>query len=186
MKSFDQALTYLGRSFWGLSDPHTDHQSSLDQGRRLYHWGNESGLLDDYEQSFDHLVEVPLEILSLTEVLECHQMLFDNLIHMLKLRLKETSEVFDFLCVHRTKIEIRDIDFPKELHQKIEEFIKLEEQWFSNGQDLSKRFLAINLPESQIKNRKDTLEHFERHLSEVEDGIEAFYHRVLTYIKSEN
>jgi hypothetical protein len=186
LKSLDQALSYLGRSFWGLRDPGAENQSFLDQGRRLYHWGNESGLLDDYEQSFSHLVKVPLEALSLTEALECHHMLFDNLIHMLKLRLKETCEVFDFLCVHRPKIEIRDLDFPKELHLKIEEFIKLEEQWLSNGQDLKKRLLGISLPESQINTRKNTLEHFERHLSEVEDGIEAFYHRVLTYIKSEN
>jgi hypothetical protein len=186
MKILNETLGYLGKSFWGIQDDHKSSELSMDRGELLHRWGEESGALDDYEQSYRSLQDMSEDILSSDDALKRYRMLFNDLLHMLKLRLRGASQVFEFLCEHRMKIELRDLDFPRELHIKIEEFMTIEEQLLMESQEIKTAFIQVDLPDPLVRERKKLLEGFEKQLSEIEDGIEAFYHRVHSYIKEKN
>lgn len=183
MPLLKETLGYLGRSFWGLPNDQKELQDSLSRGRLYHRWGKESAELDDYEQSFDSMMEVSGLDLDSAEDLERCETLLVNVLEMLRLRLKAASEDFEFLCDHRLRIELRDLDFKKELHLKVAEFMDYEERVFSKGEQVKAMVLAMDLQDEEKQGRKELLESFDKGVYEISDGIEAFYLRIKEYVE---
>jgi hypothetical protein len=184
MPLLKETFGYLGRSFWGLPDGNKELQDALSRGRLYHGWGKESAELDDYEQSFDSMMEVSgLLALESGEDLERCETLLTDVLEMLRLRLKLASEDFEFLCGHRLRIELRDLDFKKELHEKIAAFMDYEEHILLKGEEVKSMVFAMDLQDQEKQGRKDLLESFDLGVQEVSAGIEAFYLRIKEYVE---
>ena len=179
----NEAFDYFGRSFWGLPNKENDLDIEIEKGRLYYKWGETSGELDDFQQSYDHLFHLEVPHLTPAKNLERCELLLNSLQNILKLRLQMASEIFEFLCENRLRIELRDMDFKKELHERTEEFMSFEESMVNQGEELKKFMLTLNLSDELKGQRKDLLENFDRGMKSVCDGLEAFYHRVKDYVR---
>jgi uncharacterized membrane protein YheB (UPF0754 family) len=177
-----EALGYFGRSYCGLPNAQSDLDIQLEKGKLYHKWGQISGELDDFQQSYDNLIEVESDKLTPAKNLQRCELLLENLQNILKLRLKLASEIFDFLCENRLRIELRDLDFKKELHDRTEEFMAFEETMLTEGDELKKFMLSLSLDDQLKGQRKELLEAFDKGMKAVGDGLEAFYHRVKAYV----
>ena len=176
-------MGYFGRSFCGLPNKESELDMEMEKGKLYYKWGESSGELDDFQQSYDHLFKVDAPALTPKINLERCDLLLNNLQNILKLRLKMASETFEFLCENRLRIELRDLDFKKELHERTEEFMAFEEAMVNQGEELKKFMLALTLTDELKGQRKELLENYDRGMKSVGDGLEAFYHRVKDYVR---
>ena len=180
-----EAMGYFGRSFCGLPNKESDIDIEMEKGKLFYKWGESSGELDDFQQSYNHLFNVEAPDLTQKMNLERCDLLLKNLQNILKLRLKMASEIFEFLCENRLRIELRDLDFKKELHERSEEFMAFEESMILQGEEIKKFMLTLVLADDLKGQRKDLLENYDRGLKSISDGMEAFYHRVKDYVRKE-
>jgi hypothetical protein len=175
-------LDYLGRSFWGLPNKSKELQDSLSRGRLYHGWGEKSGELNDFENSFENMNSVSELQLGTLEDLERCEILLENILSILKLRLKSASEDFVFLCDHRMRIELRDLDFKTELHQKVVEFMDYEERYLVESENVKQMLMSLELEDEEKHHRQELLEAFEKGLQDVCDAVESFYKRVKDYI----
>lgn len=185
MSVVEEGLRYFGMSFMGIQDDSEKALEIFDKANLYYRWGRESGEKDDFHNAFKYYVQIEDAILEDEKVLEKYENLFGTMAQILQLELKKSVENFKFLTEHKLRMELRDINFPKELDNKMNEFIGMEEEIFNDSDVLKKAFSDYLLEKGADKEaRKDILENYEKKLQEVHDGIEAFYLRIKEYVTS--
>jgi len=181
MKVLREGLSHLGRAYWGLPDHKTKTESSFARSELYFKWGAKSGETDDFIQALHGLEDLNPEELTLKDNLLRHERILKCIIEILRLKLRDISEVFEFLCDHRGKIELRSLDFKMQLHDCICSFIDEEEVFFAQGERSKTSLANMALEDSYRPLRKEMLENFDRHSEEITNGLQAFYSRVKEY-----
>lgn len=182
MSVLKEGLNYLGESYWGLPGEKEEQLKILDKGNLYFKWGNEKGELLDYMEAFKCFRGLKLEDAPQNKKFEIYEKIFVSLAQILRLRLKKAVETFEFLCYQRPKIELRDLNFKLELNDIMVEFMDFEKKYFGEL-DQAKTELVEQELEDQFKNdRKELLDGADAKIVEVEQGIQAFYQRVKTYV----
>jgi len=186
MSSLNDGLAYLGESYWGLPNTKEGKFKELDKGNLYYKWGLEKGELLDYLECFKCFSALDLRDESNDLKFDIYQKMLDCLSEILRLRLKKAVEGFDFLCLQRPKIELRDLNFKKEVNDIVVEFIDFEKVYFENLDEIKSNLIAEDLEDDFKERRKNLLESAEVKMSEVEQAIQAFYHRIKVYVEEDS
>jgi len=186
MSSLKDGLSYLGESYWGLPSNKEEKFKELDKGNLYFKWGLDKGELQDYLESFRCFKELDLREESNELKFDIYQKMLDCLSEILRLRLKKAVEGFDFLCLQRPKIELRDLNFKKELNDVVVEFIDFEKDYFENLDEIKSKLISEELEDAFKERRKNLLESADVKLSEVEQAIQAFYHRIKIYVEEDS
>lgn len=182
MGVLNQGLNYLGESYWGLPNDKEDQLKILDKGNLYFKWGNDKGELLDYLEAFKCFRSLNLQNIDQHKKYDIYEKIFTSLAQILRLRLKKAVETFEFLCYQRPKIELRDLNFKVELNEIMLEFMEFEKNYFAEL-DRAKVELVEEEVDDKLKNdRKELLDGAEAKVVEVEQGIQAFYQRVKTYV----
>jgi hypothetical protein len=181
MKAIREGLTHLGRAYWGLPDQRKRTENSVDRSELYFKWGRESGETDDFIQALHGLEDLNPQELSLMDNLHRHQRILNCIVEILRLKLRDIAEVFEFLCDHRGKIELRSLDFKQQLHDCICSFIDEEEVFFAQGERIKVSLAELELEEGYKSQRKEMLESFDLQIEEITEGLKAFYARVKEY-----
>ena len=182
MSFLKDGLSYLGESYWGLPNTKEDQVKILDKGNLYFKWGNEKGELLDYLEAFNSFRGLDLSQESHSIKYDIYEKIFISLAEILKLRLKRAVENFDFLCQQRIKIELRDMNFKKELNNVMVEFMDFEKNYFTALDQAKVELIEEEVDDDYKDIRKNLIEGAEAKMVDVEHGIQAFYHRVKTYV----
>lgn len=182
-KLLKESLFYLGRSYWGLPNQREEVQSHMDRGKLYLDWGHDSAELEDFEEAYQSLIKIPGEELNPDEDMARQSKLLLCITEVLQLRLRKAAETFEFLCESRLRIELRDLDFKKELNDRIVEFMDEEMEMLERSEGLKRSLSQMEVSENLKEKRMRILEEFEGKLKSVSEGMEAFYERVRDYIK---
>ena len=158
------------------------HQT-LEKGELFYRWGEQSGEKNDFHQAYEHLLKAEDENLNENQLIRKYEKIIQSCVYILKYELGEIVEVFNFLCHNKLKIELRDINFPKELAQKMNHFMEIEQFFQENISMLTDSLNNIELSSSFKEERMKILETSENSHSEVNEGIQAFYARVKEFLE---
>jgi hypothetical protein len=182
MSVLNESLNYLGESYWGIASNKEEQLKTLDKGNLYYRWGNEKGELLDYLQAFNCFRGLKLEGVPQKKKHEIYEKIFISLAQVLRLKLKKAVETFEFLCYQRPKIELRDLNFKKELNDIMVEFMDFEKNYFAELDQAKAELIEEELDDQFKNDRKELLDGAEAKIVEVEQGIQAFYQRVKTYV----
>lgn len=182
MKVIREGLNHLGRAYWGLSDLKTRTEQSFDRSELYFKWGSESGETDDFIQALHGLEDLNPEELTLRDNLHRHERILKCIVEILRMKLRDIAEVFEFLCDHRSKIELRSLDFRQQLYDCVSSFIDEEEAFFAQGERIKNSLANIELGEDYKSQRKEMLESFDLQSEEITEGLKAFYARVKEYV----
>ena len=181
MNVIKEGLSHFGRAYWGLPDHKTKTEQSFDRSELYFKWGNESGETDDFIQALHGLEDLDPDELTFKDNLHRHERILNCIVEILRLKLRDIAEVFEFLCDHRAKIELRSLDFKQQLFDCITSFIDEEETFFSQGERIKTSLADLDLEETFKSQRKEMLERYDRQSEEIEEGLKAFYARVKEY-----
>lgn len=185
MTLIEESLRYAGMSYFGIEDSQELVLQKLDRAELYYRWGRESGERDDFIQAAQAFSKVEDGLLDENRVLAKYEKELDSVLKIIQLGLKAAVEDFDFLCVNRLKLELRDIVFEQQLALKLYGFMDEEEARHVDAELSKQKLMELRLDDSRKESRKIILETFSAGLQELEQGIDAFYQRVKKYI-SEN
>lgn len=183
MTALSEGLRYFKIGYLNQPDLINDMHETLEKGELFYRWGEQSGERNDFHQAYEHLLQARDENLNEILLVRKYEKIIQSCVLILKYELGEIVEVFNFLCHNKLKIELRDINFPKELAKKMDDFIIIEEAFQQNISELTDSLNNIELSGSFKEDRMRILEISENSHSEVNEGIQAFYARVKEFLE---
>ena len=183
MTVLSEAIRYFNIGYLNQPDLINDMHKALEKGELFYRWGEQSGECNDFHQAYEHLKLTDDENLNENQLIRKYNKILLSCVSILQNELREIVEAFTFLCSNKLKIELRDLNFPKELNSKMEVFLNLEKEFQDNISELTASLNNLELSGSYKEDRMKILELTEKNHNEVNEGIQAFYARVKEYIE---
>jgi hypothetical protein len=178
-----EGIRYFKIGYLSQPDLINEMYQKLEKGELYYRWGEQSGERNDFHKAYSYLMEAEDDILSEILLIRKYEKVLLSCVNVLKYELGEIVEVFNFLCNNKLKIELRDINFPKELSSKMNTFMDIEGQFQNNISNLTVALNNLELNGSYKEDRMRILENSEKSHSEVNEGIQAFYARVKEFLE---
>jgi len=185
MNTLKEGLAYLGESYWGLPNQKGAKFKVLDKANLYFKWGVQKGELLDFLEAFNGFKSLDLSPEKSSLKFDIYEKILVCLSEILKIRLKKAVESFDFICLQRSKIELRDLNFKKELNEVISLFMDFEERYFVELDNAKLKLIDEDVEDHFKAARKNLLETADLKMAEVEQGIQAFYHRVKAYVEED-
>lgn len=185
MGLFSESIRYMNLGYFNDPDHLNENYQLLEKGLLYFSWGIQSHERNDFHQAFQHLTQVKDEFISEIQVLDRHIKLLSASLNILQFELKEVVDVFDFLNQNKLRIELRDLNFKKQIDDKINSFTEIEEECQKNILDITRSFNEYNFNETHMQKRIDFLVNFETDHNQINEGIQAFYIRIKEFIGKE-